>query len=182
MKKGLTFAGVLMMAAGIACMVFPLASVVTIGKILGAAMLVWGVSSLIRCICDMKSIWKGLASMLVTIAGAIVFLDAFSALATIDVIVKVFAAFTLFSGITQMMVAVGAKEVVHNWVAFLLTGILNVVLALLILANPFTGLLVADCMIAFELLMAGGLLISFSFVKPDIEITVTNTVEETVEA
>lgn len=120
--------------------------------------------------------------MLVTIVGAIIFLDAFSALAAIDVIVKVFAAFTLFSGITQMMVAVCAKEVVHNWVVFLLTGILNVVLALLVLANPFTGLLVADCMIAFELLMAGGLLLSFSFVKPDIEIRVTNTVDETVEA
>ncbi|MCQ2501552.1 MAG: hypothetical protein MJ117_09440, partial [Lachnospiraceae bacterium] len=60
--------------------------------------------------------------------------------------------------------------------------VLNVILGLLVLANPFTGLLVADCMIAVELMMTGGLLISLSFVKPEMKIQVTETSEETVEA
>lgn len=179
MKKSLVIAGVVMILAGMGCIVFPLTSVMMIGKMIGAVLLVTGAGSLITCIKNKKSVGKGLLSGLVVLAGCMILLDAFSTLAAVDVLVKVFAAFTLFSGITQMMVSAAAKEVISHPVVFLLTGFLNVLLAILVLANPFTGFMVADCMIAFELLMTGSLLISFGCLKPEIEIHVTEKTEET---
>lgn len=180
MKKSFVIAGALMMVAGIVSLVFPLVSVLTMGKLFGAAILVWGAGSLAVCIMDQKSFGKGLVCALAALAGLLILLDAFTTLAVVDVLVKVFAAFTLFSGITQMMVAATAKEGVSHRVLVLLTGILNVILAILVLANPFTGFMVADCLIAFELLMTGSLLISFGFVKPEMKINVEKT--ETAEA
>ncbi len=171
-----------MVLAGIGCMVFPLASVMTIGRIVGAVMLVIGLGTMATCIMDKKHVGKGIISALIAIAGFMILLDAFTTIAAVDIMVTVFAVFTLFSGVTQIVFGCVAKEAEGHRVAVVLSGILNVILAVLVLANPFTGLLVADCMIAFELLMTGGLLISLSFVKPEIKIQVTKGCEETVEA
>lgn len=172
MKKGSVIAGAAMILAGAGCIAFPLTSLVVVGKIFGALLLVCGAGGLASCVKNKESIWRGLLSLAVLLGGAVIFLDAFQAVAAVDVLVKVFAAFSLFGGITQVMLAVNAKDAIKNWWVLLLSGLLTVILAVLVLANPFTGLLVADWMIAFELMMTGMLLISFGFVKPEIKVTV----------
>ncbi len=171
-----------MVLAGVGCMVFPLASVMTIGKIVGAAMLVSGVGTVISCIMDKKHVGRGIVGGLIAIAGFMTLLDAFTTIAAVDILVTVFAVFTLFSGVTEILLACSAKEMAGRRAVVVISGVLNVILALLVLANPFTGLLVADCMIAFELMMTGGILISLGFSKPEMKIQVTETSEETVEA
>ena len=152
--------GVLMLAAGISCLVTPIASMLAAGYIIGILLLVHGIANIIRAITEKGDVLVWIMSILSIIVGVIAIVRPGGTLALDVVIIYMLAAYFLVEGIFHIVFAIKTRAVNPAWVLELISGILNVLLGIFAFANPLFGAVTVGVLMAFFFIVSGASMIS----------------------
>lgn len=147
--------GVALVVLGGWCAASPVTTAVAIGWLFGALLLISGIVMLVSAFQGTKSVWDILLAILAIFAGGSTLCSSFGALIAVDILMTIVAVSFLISGIARIILAFKLRGYISQWWVGLVSGILSVIAALLLITNPFTGLLVADVIFSANLIVEG---------------------------
>ena len=160
--------GALLLIGGVYCMFAPVATYAALGWLIGLAMIVEGIGSVIswneRRMLGLADGWT-LAGAIVSIVLGVVLLGSYAAQFAIDLFVAYIIAFWLvFGGITRIVAAInlrkyqqqsGPNSIPVSWVGLLVVGILIVILGALCVFNPLSVMVSVGFLWGLSIVMVG---------------------------
>jgi len=146
------FQGVLFILAGLVAAVFPASTVLSLGMIIGALLLVTGLVRLVLSL-KAKTHWWSLFSSLIAIAIGLVLL--LQPLPMLLAFMTLLAVFLMIEGILELLLSLQFRPA-HNWQWMLVSGIITIILAMLLWVGwPLLGFYYIGWAIAINLIFYG---------------------------
>ncbi len=154
--------GILVILAGMFCIVNPAVSAFAIAWLFGAALLVGGIVSLVdACKREKKSVWDIIFAILTIIAGGILLFSYFGIAFANTVIVVILAITMIAAGVTRIAISMELKKLGVPWAFNMVIGIFLILMAILVFIRPSIGFIVIDVMFSLVLITQGISLIAF---------------------
>lgn len=148
--------GGLLILGGIVLCFAPLNGFWEIGQIIGIAMSLFSVTSLVQCIMNRSFRADFFLSLLTLFAGAFILHDPLMQFMTDAFVLYLVSAWLLLEGVFQVVLSVGYKKRLYSrWWLLLLTGVLNILLSAVSFLNPLLGMFALGLMIAFYFIDTG---------------------------
>ena len=156
--------GLLAVAFGIACLVFPIAALWVIAVLFGAYALVDGVVAFAAATrlrhSDERWGWLLVEGILGVIAGLLALIYPWSAAFALALLL---GAWAIVTGILAIMTAFTARRHIPNEWLWVLTGIISVIFGIAVLWSPTYGLFALVWIVSFYAILAGIVLIGLAF-------------------
>ena len=148
--------GIIMIVCGIACMLTPAATFLSMGYFFAIMFFVYGLMGVIRAVTkrDLDTI-NVVTSVLALIVGVIAIVKPGSTLALDAVILGCIAAWFLVEGCARMVMAWKVKDFNKNWIWLFLIGVLGVILGVYSLIHPMAAVITAGLLIGFSFMQTG---------------------------
>lgn len=146
--------GVLMIAAGIAAIVFPFVSSLAVSIFVGWLLVISGVIQIVHAFASRHdgSVWHGIVGVLFLIGGGLVILDPLAGVLTLTMLI---AAIFLAEGVIEIIAAVRLRHR-RNWGWLLVSGIVALIAGLVIAAQlPASATWVLGCIAGINLIFSG---------------------------
>ena len=164
--------GILLAVGGIYCMFAPVATYAALGAVIGVAMIVEGVGSIVTWNslrkAGLASGWT-LAGAIISLVLGIVLLGSYAMQFAIDVFIAYFIAIWLVvAGITRVVSAIGmrnslGKEGARGWIIQVVLGVLIAILGVLCVFNPLSIAAGVGLMLGVSIVLTGAALIAAAF-------------------
>jgi uncharacterized membrane protein HdeD (DUF308 family) len=156
--------GILALAFGVACLVFPIAALWVIALLFGVYAFVDGIVAVVASIrmnhAGGRWGWLLLEGILGILAGLVVF--AYPGLAALT-LALLLGAWAIVTGVLAIASAFSARRHVPNEWLWVLSGVVSLIFGIAIFWSPAFGLFALVWMVAFYAILAGIFLIGFSF-------------------
>ncbi len=147
--------GGLAILAGIVALVFPLPASLTVNALVGAGLVVAGITGAVgalRLAEGSDRLWGALLGLLVLVLGGIML---FYPVAGLQTLTMVFAIGFLASGIFKLMLGWRLSVAAWKW-SLLISGVISILLAVMIVTGlPTSAIVVPGILLAVELLTYG---------------------------
>lgn len=170
--------GILLMGAGISCILTPVATFMATGYVIGALFLVYGIAGLIKAFSRRSSVLEGLLSLLAIAVGVMAFTRP-GTVETIDEMLLYLIAFWLvIQGLVTMMTALRIKEFKMRWVPGMIMGIITLCLGLFSLIRPLVLQVATGYLIGFYFFDMGLNMIILAFVSGGLKMELARVKEE----
>ncbi len=147
--------GALMVAAGVIALIYPLISTVAVAVFLGWMLIFSGVAHVITLIGGTRvpHFWLQLISAALSIVVGFLFLR--NPAAGVGTLVVLMVVYFLVEGVAKVVFALTVRPLA-NWGWVLASGVLGIVLAVWLIANPGMSLLFLGLFIGVQLIAEGG--------------------------
>jgi uncharacterized membrane protein HdeD (DUF308 family) len=136
-----------MIIGGIFCMATPLSTYMSTGFYVGALLLVYGISGLIRSFQQKAGVLPIVVNALAIVVGIFAFIRPGQTLEFDRILLYVISAFYVIQGIMSIVLSIQVRNEVSGWWIGLIAGILGVILGIYSFAHPLvtavsTGILI----------------------------------------
>ena len=153
--------GAVLIALGIAAIIFPASAGATAAAVFGWILIIMGVLGLVSALSSRPHVhfgWSLGSAILALVAGLIV---AFFPLAGTTVLVLVIAAWLILDGVSSLRIGLGLKRSgLHPWIWPVVSAVVDWVLAICVLAlGPIGGAALVGVIVGIDLILGGVLLL-----------------------
>ncbi len=159
MKMITIILGVLVAIGGIYCLFAPGATFLSLGWLVGIALIVAGINAIAAHGKGKKTghstVWDVVGGVLTILAGFFVTFNLFTRLLTDVALIYIFAAWLVLTGILRIVSAFKLKGLKLPWVWFLIAGILGLLLGLYSFFHPVITAFSIGYLLGFWVLFAG---------------------------
>ena len=146
--------GIALVLIGIAAIIFPVTATATVEIVLGWILVFNGLLTVIHS-CGARNFGGSISRLLAGIVAIVIgFLILTHMLAATIAITLLVAIFLLTSGILKTIISLQMRRV-KNWGWLLLNGILSIILGVLFLKNPLSGVWIIGFLIGIDILFGG---------------------------
>jgi len=163
-SKNIKIWGWLVLIAGVLALLSPLVSGVTVAIMVGALMMVAGISRLIHAF-QGGGFWSGLFGIITTIAGLVMMGRPLLGLATLTMVLVVYF---VVVGLSEIIAAFQLRPV-QGWGFLLFSGFISVVLGYMIWSQwPISGVWAVGTLVGIQLIFSGLTMISLGSAVKDL--------------
>ena len=170
--------GILLMGAGISCILTPVATFMATGYLIGALFLVYGIAGLIKAFSRRSNILEILLSLLAIAVGVMSFTRPGTVERIDEMLLYLIAFWLVIQGLVTMMTALRIKEFKLRWIPGMIMGIITLCLGLFSLIRPLVLKVATGYMIGFYFFDMGLNMIILAFVAGGLKMELARIKEE----
>lgn len=159
--------GVLMIIGGIFCMATPLATYLSTGFYLGALLLVYGISGLIRSFQQKAGILEIVVNVLAIVVGIFAFIRPGTTLEFDRILLYAISAWFVIQGVISIVLSFQLRNEVSGWWIGLIAGILGIILGIYSFAHPLVTALSQGILIGLYFVESGISMIALGWALRD---------------